>query len=103
VEDEETARMFNRHETVDSKEYLQDQDRELRGFLRAVCIGGSGAIPLSSRQDPHGRNKTTSRPFGHHWAGGSVKNWTTGFALSITQDLSLVSRCQDSGCDRGYG
>jgi hypothetical protein len=95
--------MFNTHETVDIKEYLQDQDRELREFIRAVCTGGSGSAPLSSRQETHGRNKTTSRPFGHHWAGGSGQHWTTGFALSITQDLSLISRCQDSGCSGGYG
>jgi hypothetical protein len=43
--------MFNIHETVDSNEYLQDQDRELRVFLSAVYTGGSGAFPLSSIQD----------------------------------------------------
>jgi hypothetical protein len=95
--------MFNIHETVDSKEYFKDQDRELRRFLRAVCTGDSGEISLSSRQETHGRNKTTSRPFGHHWAGGSGQHWTTGFGLSITQNLSLVSRFQDSGCAGAMG
>jgi hypothetical protein len=87
--------MFNRYETVDSKGYLKGQDRELRGILRAVCFGGSGSIPLPSIKGPHGRNKTTSRPIGHHWAGGYGQNWKTRFALSITQDIYLISRCQD--------
>jgi hypothetical protein len=76
--------MFNRNETVDRRKYFQDKDGELRGFLRAVCTGGSGAIPLSSRQETHGRNKRTSRPIGNNWAGGSGQNWATGFALSMT-------------------
>jgi hypothetical protein len=32
----------------------------------------------------------TSRPLGHHWVGGSGQQWTTGFALSITQNLLLI-------------
>jgi hypothetical protein len=84
------------------KEYFQDQDRELQEFIRSVCTGCSGEISLSSRQETHGRNKTTSRPFGHHWAGGSGQHWITGFVLSITQDLSLISICQASVCAGGY-
>jgi hypothetical protein len=41
--------MFNIHETVDSKGYLQCQDRELRGILRSVCAEVLEQVP--SHQD----------------------------------------------------
>jgi hypothetical protein len=95
-------KFINRHEMADSKGYLQDQDRELRGIIRAVCARGSGASPLPSKQGPHGINKT-SGPSVHHWAGGYGQNWNVRFALSITKHFYLVSRCQNSGCAGGYG
>jgi hypothetical protein len=92
--------MFNIHDMVDSKEYLQDQDQEIWGFLRAVCTGGSEASPLPSRQETHGINNTTSRPIWHHWVGGSGQNWTTGQGLPFKSHKTFTSsqdaRIQDA-------
>jgi hypothetical protein len=95
--------MIRRHETDDSKGYIQGQDRKLRGVFRTICAGDSGELLLLSRdRPPHGRSKTTSRTIVYYWAEGYVHNWNSGFTHSISNYLYFFSRYQDSGCTGGY-